>query len=280
MSVTFSDQEHLLSSDSEERSEISDSEVSDSSPLEESDGEIEDPETDVETEEVEPTKFVIRLTPGEFYTFENVQNWLLEKYPEEPWVIATELEPNKHFHIVLTTALNLSEMKECIVEHILKYKRDPETGKLPRGAPGYDCRIAMTEAETRVKLKNKYYYMMDRAVSYCLKDQKRADGGVRKFKAHGYTPEYIEKCIAEGYPRNKKSTMISELRKLKEDYMGSEMTEKEFMIKYMDLKGAVCDQPVRLMDAEAQTNSMYIKKYGDGSENLYNNYFKHREEPW
>lgn len=174
--------------------------------------------------------YVIRVTPYDKFQVGDLKEFISNESILMNYLIATELVPQTHYHLVVSTDSEVSEqqVKDVIRAFIVPLWADPETGKCPRGFGNKQYSI---ELSTDV----------DKAVSYALKE-------TTEFYFEGFTQEYIDERKLQSFPKNKPSNFRIEYQALITEFQQTLMVTREFMIRYIKLK-AKYGQSVRLSDA-------------------------------
>lgn len=186
--------------------------------------------------------FILRLTPMEKYSMEDVKDWLDENF--DFYVIAQESKPKLHYHVVVET--ELEDMRPLVQKFLYKYW--PER---PRGWGNAQYNLQWSTQPLR-------------AISYVFKDKEI-------FFYKGYEEEFIDELRAKSFPKKSPNTFKLEYQELCNDYQVSDYDERWFMIKFIQLK-AKYGQQVRLIDARAYALSNTIQRDPTTAEGIVEDY--------
>jgi len=160
-------------------------------PIEDSGSEVSD-QTSVYDEDDFRNHFVIRMTPQEKYSLDDVKLFLQQAFQEDSWVAAREIVPKEHFHIVLETSLEIKEVKTNILTFLHMYWPD---GQRPRGWGNaqYNCQVVNELLEEEVVI---YRTKFRKAIAYALKDRE-------EYVFNEIDQEFIDECIALSFQKKK-----------------------------------------------------------------------------
>jgi len=207
-----------------------------------------------EEAEDELATYVVRITPCEKFTFEQVTSWLKDQSHYLKFVIGKESIPREHFHIVLQTDLSveLEDVRADLRSYLIPFWQNAQF-KLPKGFGNKQYNLQVSED-------------VDKAVSYAVKK------GEIVFE--GFTEEYITLRRAESFDKKKPSNFRSEYIDLSNRFQESTMDIREFMIEYCNLK-ARYDQQVVMSHVYAIAISQLIKRDNNAEEFVENFLYKH-----
>lgn len=192
------------------------------------------------------TDYIIRITTCNKFSSEQLLEAIKAEHQFYRYVIGRETTPQEHFHIVVSTDI---EVEEQAVRDIVKAFLAPywvtDTGKFPKG------------------FGNKQYNLqtcndLDTAVSYAVK--------MKEKWYEGFTDEYIAERQAHSFQKNKPSDFKSEYLALTTNFSQSDMTLHEFMVNFVTLK-AKYGQQVQLHLAYGYALSNLIKRDPTEAEN-------------
>lgn len=212
-------------------------------PNEEFDGEVSDENSSMYEESDIPIGYVIRFTPMEKYTLDDVKTWLSQF---DCWLVAVEVTPKLHYHIVIKSDLELAVVKDLIRKFLYVYWPKRERGW---GSAQYNCQVADD---------------IDLAVSYALKDRLE-----RHFS--GFTEEYITERLEASFPRKSVSNFKIEYQDLCTKFQESSMDVRQFMIAFVTLK-AKYGQQVRMSDAYSYALSNLVRRDPTSADELVEEY--------
>lgn len=195
-----------------------------------------DPEVDgqsVSTSGLNGNCYVVRLTPMEKYSLEDLKKFLTEM-DNHSWILAVETKPKLHYHCVIENDDDMDDFKARIRSFLFTYWEVRPRGW---GNAQYNCQVCNDKR---------------RAISYALKDKE-------EYYYEGYDQAYIDWCIQESFPRNSPSTFRVEYRELCERFQASDMEIGEFMVQFIILKSKY-GQQVRVVDAYSYAISNAVKR--------------------
>ena len=182
--------------------------------------------------------YVIRITSYDKFTFEDVRQWLSDQSEFTKFVVARETQPREHFHIVLSTELELSDVKDSVRWYVSPFWADKE-GKLPRGFGNKQYNSAVAKD-------------LDGAISYALKDKK-------EYAYEGYRDEYIRDRISASFQKKKPVNFKAEYIQLESLFMESDMSVTDFIKRYGYLK-AKYGQQLSYNNAKAVADSIATRR--------------------
>jgi len=195
--------------------------------------------------------WVVRLTPYDKFTDEQLIKWLDDEFKFTRVIVGKETVPQVHYHLVIQTDISYDEDQ---IRLAIRCFMDPlwcdENGKLPRG------------------YGNKQYNMqscqdVDKAVSYAVK--------LGKYWNLGFDDTYVEERKAASFTKNKKKDFQSEYQLLCTKFQTTDMDLREFMISYVQLKASYGQQVV-ITHAYAYGLSNLIKRDPERATNLVDNF--------
>lgn len=187
------------------------------------------------------TAFVIRLTPDEKYTEDDVLTWLKDKF--DFWVIGTETKPQLHFHIVVSTFLD--DIKPLVRDFLYKYWPVRERGW---GNKQFNCTFSENE---------------DQGVSYAIKEG--------KYQFFGYEEDYIKERYEASFKKNSTVSFTTEFALLKKEFGDTDMDTRTFMTKFCLLK-AKYNQMVNISHAYQYSLSVLFNRDPSQAESFVENY--------
>lgn len=197
------------------------------------------PTQDLDPSDSDLATYVIRITPCDKFTFQQVAEYLSDEPFFLNYVIGRETVPQEHFHIVVQTdeSFTIDDVRGSIRAFIIPYWQDDKF-KLPRGFGNkqYNLQLSTTS---------------DLAVSYAVK--------LNEFLFDGFTEEYIEERRAQSFDKKKPSNFKSEYIDLCNKFQTSDMDVRQFMVSYCNLK-AKYDQQINLNHAYGYALSNEIKR--------------------
>lgn len=182
--------------------------------------------------------YVIRITPYDKFTVEQLHEFLKQESEITRYVVAVETIPRVHFHLVLSTELDLQEVKDIIRAFICPFWQTDQ-GKMPKGFGNKQYNAQLSDD-------------LNQAVSYAVKESTQVF-------FEGFTPEYIESRRAESFLKKKPSDFKSEYTDLCDKFQESDMDIDSFMEHFVNLK-AKYGQQVVLSSAYATAISNHIKR--------------------
>lgn len=194
--------------------------------------------------------YVVRLTPLDRFTEEDVTLWLQQQTRISAWVLSIEEKPKKHFHLVITISYlddDCSDIKPLIREFLFQYwpAADRTRGW---GNKQYNCQLS-----TDIK----------KAVSYAIKE--------KVYTFDGFDPDFIKDCEDSSFTKNSPKTFAVEFQELKQQFMTTDMEPRVFMIKFIQLK-AKYSQMVNPHHAYQYMLSMQVQKDPSYAEEITENY--------
>jgi len=222
-----------------------------SNPLPNSDSEHSDSEGD-EASQGTLTHYVARLTSYDKFTFDELKEALEEEHQLTQYLLAREIVPKEHFHIVLSTdsTVTLQDVKDIFRAFLVPFWQGDD-GRLPRGFGNKQFCV-------------KESYDLDAAVSYALKDR-------NEYHFVGFTQSYIKERLDASFQKKKPSNFKSELFELNSQFKDSNMTIENYMTCYVRLK-AKYGQQVRLQDAYGYALSVSVDRDPEIAGELVNNF--------
>lgn len=198
--------------------------------------------------------YVLRITPYEKFSFQQVADLFKENGYYLNYVLSRETVPREHFHAVLQTDTNYDlEMVRGDIRSFLIPHWETTDHKLPRGFGNKQYNLQLADD-------------LDRAVSYAVKQN--------EILFEGFTEDYITQRKTESFEKKKPSNFKSEYIDLSNRFQDSDMDVREFMINYCDLK-AKYDQLVNLQHAYGYALSNSIKRDKNASEYVENFLYKY-----
>lgn len=198
----------------------------------------------------DPNCYVIRMTPMERYSVEDLKKYLTEMDCVS-WILSVEELPKMHYHLVIEHEDELSDMKLRIRSFLDTYWPPGQRGR-GFGNAQYNCQIAEDK---------------DKSISYLLKD-----GGAYYFD--GYSQEYIDECLSKSFQKKSPSSFKVEYQKLCEQFESTEsMDIDDFMISFINLK-AKYGQMVRVHDAYGYALSNLCKRDPTVSQDLVKDFLR------
>lgn len=197
--------------------------------------------------------YLIRFTPCDKYTYEQLREFLSNHDSFCNYVVAQELTPQVHYHVVVGIDNSISEedLKGEVSFFCRQFWADPVTGKCPRGFGNKQFNVQKCEDK-------------DKSVSYTLKDK-------NEYYFEGFPEQYIQDCIKNSFQKKKPNNFKVEYQQLVTEFQESTMDEREFMVKYVQLK-ATYGQQVRLSDAYGYALSNLIKRQPYKAEEFVENF--------
>lgn len=194
--------------------------------------------------------YVVRLTPHEKFTFQELHDLLKEEYQISSYVLSRELVPQEHFHLVVEVDSVVSEqdVRDIFRAFLIPYWEVDH--KLPRGFGNKQYNLQVAEDVTK-------------AISYCVKD--------KDYVFEGYSAIYIQECAAASFSKKKPSDFKTEYRDLCTKFQDSTMDIREFMIQFSQLK-AKYGQQVNIPHAYNYALSNLILREPDRAEDFVENF--------
>lgn len=179
--------------------------------------------------------YVVRMTPYDKYTLDELKAYLSEMDCSS-WVLGVESKPQIHYHLVIEHDDDLNDLKLRIRSFLDKYW---PPGQRARGFGNkqYNCQICDDK---------------QKAISYAIKE--------RTYEYYGYDPDYIESLLEKSFTKNAPGSFNVELKLLNERFTDI----RQYMIDFMILK-AKYGQQVNPQTAWAFANSIAIKHDPDYS---------------
>lgn len=203
------------------------------------------------SEDLSSDFYVVRVTPHDKFTYDELYNFLVKEYQISQFVIGRETTPQEHFHIVLSVdnSLGLQDVKDIIRAFIVP-KWTGDNGKCPKGFGNkqYNCQLAEDK---------------DLAVSYAVK--------CKEIKYEGFEESYIKERMEASFEKKKPSNFKSEYMDLCKLFQESSMEPKDFMIGYVMLK-AKYGQSVRVSDAYGYAMSNLVQRDPEEAVDLVENF--------
>jgi len=230
-----------------------------SSPNEDSGSEVSGQSSVYEESDFVDT-FVIRLTPQGKYTLEELKGFFDSAFENDSWLIASETQPQLHFHIVLETELGLDDLKNNIRSFLHIYWPD---GQRPRGWGNaqYNCERSRELTPEELEI---YSTRSRKAAAYALKDRE-------EYIFNVYTQEWIDSAVALSFPKKSTKTFKSEYQSLCDEFYKTNMDIRQFMIDFAKLKSKY-GQIVNLQHAYGYALSNLIKRDPDSAEEFVENF--------
>lgn len=135
----------------------------------------------------ELVSYVIRITPCDKFTFQQVVEYIRDEPFYLNYVVSRELVPREHFHIVVQTdsSFTIEDVRGSIRAFIIPFWQDDKF-KLPRGFGNKQYNLQLAED-------------LDRAVSYAVK--------LGEFSFEGFSQEYINERLAESFEKKSPATL-------------------------------------------------------------------------
>jgi len=221
----------------------------DTTPLPTQDCDLND--SDQQSQADDLVHYVARVTAYEKFTFDQLKAFLETEFRLLKYVVAQELVPQVHYHIVLTTdeSFTIQDAKDTLRAFL--YPLWCVEGKLPRGWGNkqYNC-----QASTNV----------DQAISYALKDKK-------EYHYVGWPTEYIEQKIAASFTKKDTKSFNTELQELRNVFQTTDMDINNFMVKFVQLKSRY-NQMVNLSHAYQYALSQLIQRNPEEAESFVINF--------
>lgn len=210
--------------------------------------------TQVEAE----TCYVVRMTPLEKYSMEDLIKFIDEQMDNSSWIIAEELskKDKTHYHLVLENFCTLEHMKLSLRTFLDGYW-PPGERKRGFGNKQYNVQVAEDK---------------EKAISYALKEQKGKEISLRKYTYKGYSQEAIDYYIDNSYTKADKATFKVEYQALCDRFRSDfTMTTREFATEFIRLK-AKHGQQVRRQDVIGYTLSNEVARNPDTAAELAENF--------
>lgn len=220
-----------------------------STSLPNSDSDQDDGDQSVSTSELNTYVYVIRLTPMEKYSIDDLKQFL-SGMDNKAWLLAVESSPKLHYHCVIENDRDIDEIKKLLRNFLFTYWPVRPRGW---GNAQYNCQVCEDK---------------DRGISYALKDRE-------EYYYDGYEQEYLDRCLSESFPKNSPSTFKVEYRELCDKFQGSDMEIDEFMVHFITLK-AKYGQQVRVHDAYAYALSNSISRDGSVADTVVKDFLSTR----
>lgn len=195
--------------------------------------------------------YVVRVTPHEKFTFEDLREFIYNEPQITRYVISRETVPREHFHLVLSVDNTVvdQDVRDIIKAFLVPYWQS-DAGKLPRGFGNKQYNLQLSTD-------------VDKAISYAVK--------LGEYVYDGWTDEYIAFAKAESFDKKKPSNFKQEYRQLCDEFKDSEMDIREFMIKFSLLKSKY-GQQVRMPDAYSYAISNLFLRDPSQAEVFVENY--------
>lgn len=182
--------------------------MSTSSPNQDDDSQIDG--QSVSTSDLNGYCYVVRLTPMEKYSLEDLKKFLTEM-DNHSWILAVESKPKLHYHCVIENDDGIDDFKKRIRSFLYTYWDVRPRGW---GNAQYNCQVAQDK---------------NRAISYALKDRE-------VYYYEGYDQEYIDYCLRKSFTKKSPSTFKVEYRELCHKFQTTDMDNEEFMTQFVTLK--------------------------------------------
>lgn len=198
--------------------------------------------------------YVIRITPHDKFTFEQVAQYIRDEPMFYKFVIGQETVPRVHFHIVVQVDPTFTEddVRGTVKAFLIPYWQT-EHMKLPKG---------FGNKQYNLQLSND----VDSAVKYALKE--------KDYVFEGFDPDYISAMADQSFTKKKTSNFKSEYRDLCESYQSSDMDIREFMILLCNLK-AKYDQMINMNHIHGYALTQQVKREGNASDLVENYLYNH-----
>lgn len=184
-------------------------------------------------------KFVLRLTPQGRYEDDEICSYLIEHF--DKFVVAVEMRPQKHYHVVLVTERSLVAVRTLIVYFL--HTKWPIRAR-GWGNAQYNLAIAKENTEG----------LLDSAVSYALKEN-------TLLYQCGYDMQYIEQCLQESFTPNRRQSYVAQMQALNTEFQNTEMTKNQYCARFMVVK-AEHGQAIRMVDVIGQWQAALVRKLG------------------
>lgn len=206
----------------------------------------------------EETVYILRMTPMEKYTIEDLTKFIDEQMDNSSWIIAEELSKKDklHYHLVLENFCSLEHMKLSIRTFL--------DGFWPRG----ERKRGFGNAQYNIQVAED----KDKAISYAIKESKGKEISLRKFTYKGYSEEAIEYYLDNSYTKADKATFKIDYKLLCDKYRTDYTMQKEDFIKEFILLKAKHGQQVRKMDAIGYALSNEVARNPDYASDLAQNF--------
>lgn len=201
------------------------------------------------TSELNGYCYVVRFTPMEKYSLEQLKKFLTEM-DNHSWILAVESKPKLHYHCIIENDDDIDDFKKRIRSFLFTFWDVRPRGW---GNAQYNCQLCEDK---------------DRAIAYALKDQE-------EYYYEGYDQEYIDYCLSKSFSKNSPSTFKVEYRELSEKFQISDMEIDEFMSSFITLKAKYAQQ-VRLVDAYGYALSNAVKRDPTLAESLVKDFLATR----
>lgn len=161
--------------------------------------------------------YVVRITAYDKFSTEELLSFVKAEEEICKYVLSMETTPQVHYHLVLSLALPIEDVKRIIRSFIVPLWSDP-TGKCPKGFGNKQYNIQEAEDVTK-------------SISYCLKE-------ATEYHYECWPDDYIQQCKEASFPKKKISNFKVEYQQLCADFQQShDYTIDQFMKKYFYLKG-------------------------------------------
>lgn len=200
------------------------------------------------------SRWMLRLTPQEMYTFEEVVTYLSQYF--DRFLVCEEKHPKLHFHCILDPGPDFEELHDGDVRGIIKAFLD---SYWPIKAKGWGIAQYHLQCSTNPS----------KAMSYTLKQKSK------KYFT-GFSEQEIEAFVALSFPKNDRTTFVEKFRELKKNFQESEMTILDFMSQFGILKSQY-DQMVNPAHAYQYALSAQVKRDNHESYNIMARYLKSLE---
>lgn len=209
------------------------------------------PSQDYDPSDSDLHTYVVRITPHEKFTFQQVAEYIEAEPLFYSFVVSRETVPREHFHAVIQVdqTITIEDVRGAIRAFIIPFWSE-QPGKLPRGFGNKQYNLQLSSD-------------IDKAVSYAVK--------LGEYVYGGFTEEYITQRKAESFEKKKPSNFKAEYIELCQRFQDSEMDIREFMLEYVRLK-AKYGQQVRMSDAYGYAVSNLIKRDPDTAVEFVENY--------
>lgn len=185
-------------------------------PLPILDNDLSDNDSTVSDEELSLSHYCVRITSCEKFTKEQIVEFFGKEFNVCKYVIGIETDTEfEHYHLVLSvdSSYDIKWVKDIVRAFIVPLWQTD--GKLPVGWGNkqYNCKLS---------------YDVDAAVSYAVKWS--------EYWYDGWSADYITLRKAQSFIKKKPSNFKSDYLQLCEQFQGSDMDTREFMVKYVQLK--------------------------------------------
>lgn len=199
--------------------------------------------SETQTESSLVTSYVVRITPHDKFTQEELKEFLQMEPLLCRYVVGVESTPRVHYHLVCTVDIEveIQQVRDIIRAFVCPFWYDDRM-KLPKGFGNKQYNLQVCED-------------VDKAISYAIKE--------REYWFEGYDQDYIDLRLSESFDKKSPKNFKVEYQLLCDEFqITPTLSIRDFMVRFIGLK-AKYGQQVKLNDAQGYAYSALVRRDPD-----------------